>query len=119
MRTRNIAAEIEAAKAKLAKLREEQIRQVLDFVKRAGVEGDPHALMGAMLKVAALLLLAACTPTTGRETPELARTGSISRGTGAIVPLSLCYRGMQVAAAAGVSPEIARIGYVCSAARGL
>lgn len=63
MRTRNIAAEIEAAQAKLkeklareeaklAKLREQQLRQVLDFVRRAGVEGDPDALMGAMLKVA-------------------------------------------------------------------
>lgn len=60
---RNYAAALEARQAKLKErlakeeaklkdLREQQMRQVLDFVKRAGVEGDPHALMGAMLKVA-------------------------------------------------------------------
>lgn len=67
----------------------------------------------------ALLAVASCTPQTGRETPELARNGSISRGTGALVPLSLCQRGMRVVAASRVAPSLSWVGNVCGAARGL
>lgn len=78
--------------------------------------------MTRQLAIAAILALTACAPTTGRETPELARHGSISRSTGAEVPLSLCQRGMRVAQAAagyGGLGSLGRLGYVCGAARGL
>lgn len=69
------------------------------------------------LLLAFILLLSACTP---QQNVNLARYGSISRATGADVPLSLCGRLAHVASSvAGYNPDIRRAGSICGAARGL
>lgn len=68
-----------------------------------------------MLAVVAAVMLAACAP-------QLARHGSIARGTGADAPLSLCQRLAHVAAAALRYPDSMsahRAASICGAARSL
>lgn len=78
--------------------------------------------MHKLMATALLLTLGACASTppderTGRvRTPDIARSGGVTRSVGADVPMAIACRGLNVARALTRSTGLAQLSSACSAA---